>query len=46
MQAMGCGAGPYVLFGGVIYNALRVPYIEFCSHSLERGHFTFKDGEK
>lgn len=38
MQAMGHGVGLYDAFGGEVYKAIKVPYIEFGSHSLERDY--------
>ena len=39
MQAMGHGVGLHDAFGSDVYNSIRVPYVEFGSHSLERDYF-------
>jgi hypothetical protein len=39
MQAMGHGVGLRDAFGSAVYDAIRVPYVEFGSHSLERDYF-------
>lgn len=39
MQAMGHGVGLHDAFGREVYEAVRVPYIEFSSMSLERDYF-------
>lgn len=39
MQAMGHGVGLYDAFGSDVYKAIRVPYVEFGSHSLEKDYF-------
>jgi len=38
MQAMGHGVGLADAFGSAVYNAIKVPYVEFGSHSLERDY--------
>lgn len=38
MQAMGHGVG-LESFGDAVYNAIRVPYVEFGSHSLQKDYF-------
>lgn len=43
MQAMGHGVGLYDAFGRAIYEAIRVPYIEFNSCNLERTYFEAAD---
>lgn len=45
MQAMGHGVGLGDAFGSAVYNAIKVPYCEFDSHSLERDYFEEKDDE-
>lgn len=45
MQAMGHGVGIGDAFGSKAYDALRVPYCEFGSHSLARDYFEEKDDE-
>jgi len=44
MQAMGHGVGLYDAFGKIVYNAIRVPYVEFGSYSLELDYFE-QEGE-
>jgi len=39
MQAMGHGVGLHDAFGGTVYENVRVPYVEFGSHSLEKDYF-------
>lgn len=39
MQAMGHGVGLCDAFGSDVYKAIRVPYVEFGSHSLEKDYF-------
>jgi hypothetical protein len=39
MQAMGHGVGLHDAFGREVYGTLRVPYVEFGSHSLDRDYF-------
>lgn len=39
MQAMGHGVGLYDAFGRAVYEQVKVPYVEFGSHSLERDYF-------
>jgi hypothetical protein len=39
MQAMGHGVGLYDAFGSDVHEMVKVPYIEFGSHSLERDYF-------
>lgn len=39
MQALGHGVGLYDAFGRKVYEAIRVPHVEFGSHSLERDYF-------
>ena len=39
MQAMGHGVGLYDAFGSDIHEMVKVPYVEFGSHSLERDYF-------
>lgn len=43
MQAMGTGVGLGDAFGSAAYDAIRVPYCEFGSHSLERDYFEETD---
>lgn len=43
MQAMGHGVGLYDAFGKVAYEMIRVPYVEFGSHSLENDYFDSPD---
>lgn len=38
MQAMGHGVGLHDAFGQAVYNAIRVPYVEFGSYSLEKDY--------
>jgi hypothetical protein len=38
MQAMGCGVG-LDSFGKAVYDAIRVPYLEFGSFSLQKDYF-------
>jgi hypothetical protein len=38
MQAMGHGVGLWDAFGDAVYQAIKVPYVEFGSHSLERDY--------
>lgn len=38
MQAMGHGVGLLDAFGQAVYESVRVPYVEFGSHSLERDY--------
>lgn len=42
MQAMGTGVG-LESFGHAVRDAIRVPYVEFGSHSLSRDYFTQAD---
>lgn len=44
MQAMGTGVG-LESFGRAVRDAIRVPYVEFGSHSLSRDYFTRTDEE-
>ena len=39
MQAMGHGVGLNDAFGPDVYEAIKVPYVEFGSHSLSRDYF-------
>lgn len=39
MQAMGHGVGLYDAFGSDVYKTIKVPYIEFSDHSLEKDYF-------
>lgn len=39
MQAMGCGVGLNDAFGRAVCNTIKVPYVEFGSHSLEKDYF-------
>ena len=39
MQAMGHGVGLRDAFGSEVYDSIKVPYVEFGSHSLERDYF-------
>lgn len=39
MQAMGHGVGLYDAFGSDVYEAIKVPYVEFGSHSLSKDYF-------
>lgn len=39
MQAMGHGVGLGDAFGSDVYDGIRVPYVEFGSHSLEQDYF-------
>lgn len=39
MQAMGHGVGLYDAFGNVVYETIKVPYIEFGSYSLSKDYF-------
>ncbi len=39
MQAMACGVDIGDAFGQAVYDAIRVPYLEFDSYSLERDYF-------
>ena len=39
MQAMGHGVGLRDAFGSEVYESVKVPYIEFGEHSLERDYF-------
>lgn len=39
MQSMGHGVGLHDSFGAEAYEAIRVPYCEFGSHSLSRDYF-------
>lgn len=39
MQAMGHGVCLYDAFGRDIFNSIKVPYVEFGSHSLEKDYF-------
>lgn len=39
MQAMGHGVGLGDAFGSFVYDTIKVPYVEFGSHSLERDYF-------
>lgn len=43
MQAMGHGVGLADAFGGAVYDDIRVPYVEFGSHSLAQDYFTADD---
>ena len=38
MQAMGHGVGLWDAFGDAVYQSVRVPYVEFGSHSLEKDY--------
>ena len=38
MQAMGHGVGLYDAFGSYVYERIKVPYIEFGSHSLSEDY--------
>lgn len=38
MQAMGTGVG-LESFGGAIHDTIKVPYVEFGNHSLEKDYF-------
>ena len=38
MQAIGHGVGLYDAFGRAVYESVRVPYVEFGSHSLEKDY--------
>ena len=40
MQAMGHGVGLYDAFGSEVYNVIKVPNIEFGSHSLAKVYFS------
>lgn len=44
MQAMGHGVG-LDSFGESVYQAIRVPYVEFGSHSLQKDYFQPVEGE-
>lgn len=39
MQAMGHGVGLYDAFGSDVHEAIKVPYVEFGSHSLSKDYF-------
>ena len=39
MQAMGHGVGLYDAFGKVVYETIKIPYVEFGSHSLDKDYF-------
>jgi hypothetical protein len=39
MQAMGHGVGLYDAFGSTVHDSIRVPYVEFGQHSLQRDYF-------
>jgi hypothetical protein len=39
MQAMGHGVGLYDAFGSDVHDAIKVPYVEFGSHSLSKDYF-------
>lgn len=39
MQAMGHGVGLHDAFGASVGEAVKVPYLEFGSHSLEKDYF-------
>lgn len=39
MQAMGHGVGLHDAFGSAIHDTIRVPYVEFGQHSLQRDYF-------
>jgi hypothetical protein len=39
MQAMGHGVGLHDAFGSEVYETVKVPYVEFGQHSLERDYF-------
>lgn len=39
MQAMGHGVGLSDAFGSEVYESVRVPYVEFSQHSLQRDYF-------
>ena len=39
MQAMGHGVGLVDAFGSAVHDAIRVPYVEFGQHSLDRDYF-------
>ena len=39
MQAMGHGVGLDDAFGYTVYETVRIPYVEFGAHSLERDYF-------
>ncbi len=38
MQAMGHGVGLYDAFGKAVYDAIKVPYVQFGSYSLEKDY--------
>lgn len=38
MQSMGHGVGLHDAFGGEVYSAIKVPYVEFGSYSLEKDY--------
>lgn len=42
MQAMGHGVGLRDAFGGDVADKIKIPYMEFGSHSLEKDYFTVK----
>ena len=46
MQAMGHGVGLYDAFGQAVYDAIKVPYIEFSGYSLERDYFDLPASEE
>lgn len=39
MQSMGHGVGLYDAFGREVHEAIKLPYVEFGSHSLEKDYF-------
>jgi len=39
MQAMGHGVGLLDAFGREVYDSIKVPYVDFGQHSLERDYF-------
>ena len=45
MQAMGHGVSLYDAFGASVHDTIKIPYVEFGSHSLEKD-YTFTRGEK
>lgn len=45
MQAMGHGVGLHDAFGSIVYDAIKVPYCEFSSCSLERDYFSEESDE-
>jgi hypothetical protein len=38
MQAMGHGVGLQDAFGSAVYEAIKIPYVEFGSHSLQKDY--------